>query len=245
MTAFSTDRLQHYLRLAQSASASEARSLCLSATSDALLFEFGELLSLPALRALADTADAKYHDLLRLFAYGTVDDYRAAPDAFPPLTPAHWDKLRVLTLVSLANGNNDLEYAHLKTSLAVETVRQVEDVVLHAVYSGLVRARMDQRESRVEIVSAVGRDVLPPGGIVDMIAVLKGWAQRSTELVDEIDDKIHYIASHTARVKKIKTEAEANRRQGWGDGDPAAMGGVTSEEEMGRVPRVANLGIIY
>lgn len=181
----------------------------MQATADPLLHEFSELLSSPSIAALAGTSERKFHDLLRLFAHGTVDDYRASPATFPPFQDGHWKKLRVLTLVSLANGNNVLAYETLKQKLAVESVRQVEDVVLDAVYSGLIRAKMDQRAAQVEIVSAVGRDVLAPQGVSEMIETLKTWVYRSTHLVEEIDDKINYIANHTALVKKQKAQAAA------------------------------------
>lgn len=240
MSAFSNDRLIYYLSAARGASAKTATEICVQATADPVLHEFGELLASPSIAALSGTAEHKYHDLLRLFAHGTVDDYRASPSSFPPFSDGHWKKLRVLTVVSLANGNNIIEYALLQQKLAVETVRQVEDVVLDAIYSGLLRARMDQRAAQVEIVSAVGRDVFAPQGVSDMISTLKAWVQRSTQLVEEIDDKINYIASHTALVKKQKAQAaasaEATRKQVWVDPglNPPSMRGSAADLDTSR-----------
>lgn len=211
MGTFSTERLIHYLSATRGADSKAATDVCVEATADPGLYEFGELLSAPPIAALKGTNDHKYYELLRLFAHGTLDDYRAATQSFPPFSEAHWKKLRTLTLVSLANGNNVLQYDVLRQRLALDTVREVEDVVLDAVYTGLVRAKMNQREGRVEIISAVGRDVVMPEGVSEMITMLKGWVQRSTQLVEEIDDKINYIASHTATVAKLKAETTANK----------------------------------
>lgn len=224
MVAFtpSSDRLIHYLSAARNATPEAAAQICVFATADPYLYQFGELLSFPTIAALPNTPHHKSHQLLLLFAYGSVDDYRAIPSSFPPLSEPHWKKLRVLTLVSLANGNSILHYQTLQDKLGVSTVREVEDVVLDAIYAGMVRARMDQRAARVEILSAVGRDVVSPTGVADMIATMKAWVSRSTQLVEEIDDKINFISHHAALSKQQKAQAAANvdatKKQIWSEG---------------------------
>ena len=76
---------------------------------------FGELLGLPNVLALADDPDlAPTYRLLQLFAYGTWGDYRrAAPGQLPELSPALQRKLKQLTLMSLARGQQALEYSDL------------------------------------------------------------------------------------------------------------------------------------
>lgn len=223
MVAFtsSSDRLIHYLSAARNCTPEVAAQICVTATADPQLYQFGELLSFPTIAALSNTSQHRFHQLLRLFAHGSVDDYCAAPSSFPPLTEPHWKKLRVLTLASLANGNSVLHYQTLQNKLAVSSVREVEDVVLDAIYAGMIRARMDQRAARVEILGAVGRDVVTPTGIADMIATLKAWVSRSTRLVDEIDDKINLISHHAALAKQQKAQAAANidatKKQIWSE----------------------------
>lgn len=210
MGSSSSERLIHYLSAARIANPETAANICMEATADPMLHQFGELLSSPSIASLKGTTNNhKHFELLRLFAHGTVDDYRSAPQSFPPLSELHWKKLRMLTLLSLAKGNNILQYAVLQQKLALDTVRQVEDIVLDAVYTGLIRAKMNQRERCVEIGSAVGRDVVTPEGVSEMISMLKSWVQRSSQLVGDIDDKINFIAASTAEAEKHKTEAKA------------------------------------
>lgn len=63
-----------------------------------------------------DATHEKTYRLVQLFAYGTLKDYTdcelsgsleltTAPDSFPALTPAHQNKLKHLTLLSLALAN--------------------------------------------------------------------------------------------------------------------------------------------
>jgi len=210
MTASSTEKLIYYLSAARGATAKTATEICIQATSDPALHVFGELLQSPSIFALQGTAEQKFYDLLRLFAYGTVDDYKQNPDRFPQFTGNHWKKLRMLTLVSLANKNNFLNYSLLMEKLSLTTVREVEDVVLDAIYAGLVRARMDQRAAVVEIMSAAGRDVHTPDGVTEMIGVLRSWVDRSAQLVSAIDDKITFIGTQTKLVADQKAAAAAN-----------------------------------
>lgn len=212
MTMASNDRLVHYLSAALSATPKTAPEICLQATADPRLHMFGELLSTPAIAALQSTPDAKYFNLLRLFAYGIVQDYESNPQIFPPLTDDHWRKLRALTLITLANGNNLLYYEHLREKLSLSRTRELEDVVIDAVYAGLIRARMNPFKGTVEISAAVGRDVIAPGGIAAMTSILTSWVNRSSQLVAEIDDKINYIASHTLQAKEHKARAIANAK---------------------------------
>lgn len=210
MGSSSNERLAYYLSAANTASEKAAAEICEQATSDPALHVFSELLQTRSISALQTTAQRKYYDLLRLFAYGTVDDYQSNPHAFPPITEKHWKKLRMLTLVSLAKRQNLLAYALLMEKLSLTTVRQVEDVVLDAIYAGLVRARMDQRAAIVEIMSATGRDVQTPAGVSEMIDVLKTWVVRSDQLVSAIDDKINYITAQTKLASEQKAAAAAN-----------------------------------
>ncbi|EMS65997.1 hypothetical protein TRIUR3_20361 [Triticum urartu] len=58
-------------------SAPQLAALVLEATSHPALFAFSELLTLPALSKLTGTQYASSLDLLRLFAYGTLKDYKS------------------------------------------------------------------------------------------------------------------------------------------------------------------------
>lgn len=205
-----SDRLAHYLATASSANPETAVSIIHSATSDPHLFHFSELLYHPVLSALSNhSIHSKSHNLLRLFAHGTISDYISNTSAFPPLTPDHLHKLRILTLISLCTNNSVVPYSTLQTQLSLNSLRQLEDLVLDAIYAGLLRARMNQRAAHIEILSAVGRDVVAPTGLSDMITTLKTWVSRSSNLVDEIDDKINYISDHAAQVKRQKAHTAA------------------------------------
>jgi COP9 signalosome complex subunit 7 len=134
--------------------------------------------------------------LLELFAYGDLIQYRAsAPGTYPTLTPNHLNKLRQLTLVSLASRSRVLSYMTLfrdldlqdgaevgsssskatTSNLSARDIRALEDVIIEAIYSGILSARLDQRKQRVEVESVMGRDVTSSQDIEKMSNILQEW----------------------------------------------------------------------
>ncbi|PXF44785.1 COP9 signalosome complex subunit 7 [Gracilariopsis chorda] len=187
-----------------------AAQLCIQATEDPNMYVFGELLSVHSIQALENNPEKqKYFQLLRLFAHGTLYDYQQNRHLFPPLSEAQLRKLRALTLVSLAHGHNELRYEQLRSALAVQSTREIEDVVIDAVYAGLIRARMNQQAGTVEIIAAEGRDVVFPAGIESMVNSLKRCLSRANQLAREIDNKIDFIATNTNKAREHKEKAAA------------------------------------
>lgn len=175
------------------------------ATADPGLHVFGELLECPSMTSLSGPPGA----LLRLFAYGTYSDYCKGPGEFPTLSEAHVAKLRRLSVISLACGRNELAYGELRRALGVESVRDVERVVLDCVYAGLLSARMDQRAAKVEIISVSGRDVIAEEMVGDMLRVLRAWAAGAEKLGSDIDAKIRSVNDATAEATRARSAAAA------------------------------------
>lgn len=115
------------------------------------------------------------YELLHLFAYGTWQQYTgeqrvkhrassrdatcsiplitpctlfpdAPPGKYPALTEAQAHKLRLLSVVSAADGVRTLAYDDLLAALQLPSVRALEDLLIaHCLYGGLLRGKLDQR----------------------------------------------------------------------------------------------------
>lgn len=207
------------------------------AVSHEKLFVFGELLQEGCVQALeADAAHGAVFRLLKLFAFGTFAD--AASANVPALTPGQSAKLRLLSIVTLAQDVKVIPYAALLAQLQITEIRELEDVVIDAIYSGLMNARLDQKNKAVEVLSAIGRDV-EPADIAKMQQKLAQWAGASQSVIQAIQQKTQFanakaleeqqhqtqIAEQVANVKAIlKATAEdegmpaAKHRAGAGSG---------------------------
>lgn len=222
------DALQKYLAKVGGVSGASASALVVEATADPTLHVFGELLDAPTVAALASTAHASSLALLRLFAYGSYADYQADPGAYPAFSDAHARKLRRLSVVALANKSNMITYADLRANLAVSTVREVEDVVLDAVYAGLLAARLDQRAEVVEVVSAVGRDVDPAAGVGSLREFLDAWSASAEAVVATIDENLGKMQRDKEVAERERTNVKTttdNLRAGFSTGSLPSIPG--------------------
>lgn len=113
-------------------------------------------------------------------------------DALPHLNKTQITKLKHLSIVSLAmdrrvsppfriNRNaidkralQILPYSDLLEALQMPTIRDLEDLIIDAIYLDILRGKLDQKEQQLEVEYTMGRD-LEPGKIEEVLAALKNW----------------------------------------------------------------------
>jgi len=111
-------------------------------------------------------------------------------------------------------------------------VRELEDLIIEAIYQKIILGKLDQKTRALEVEFAIGRDIRP-GQIDEMILVLQNWSgsplpsllspfcwvlmkiflcrcQNSEKLLKAIDDKLTTAAKAVQQNRKEK-EGEAAR----------------------------------
>jgi len=164
------------------------------------IFVFGELLEATNVKELANTQHKPYYDLLRLFASGTYQDYKARSD-LPKLTPPQLTKLKQLSVVEYAAKNKALSYDKLHADLDIANVRELEDIIIDCVYLGLIQGKLDQRKKCFEVQSVIGRD-LAQGEVEDMIGQLNTWLSSSEGVLKTLEKKIEQANTQYEKKKK-------------------------------------------
>mmetsp|Transcript_24251 Transcript_24251/g.34215 ORF Transcript_24251/g.34215 Transcript_24251/m.34215 type:complete len:264 (-) Transcript_24251:185-976(-) len=194
------------------------------------IFVFGELLECPNIQALQGTPHQPYLDLLKLFAYGTYEDYlnNKAASALPELNPAGVKKLQQLSIVSLAAVHETIPYAHLSAELHVQTMRQLEDLVIDTIYQGLVKGQLDQQQQTLTVHNAMGRD-LGPNDVAMMISKLDQW-QKAAETTQQLLHSAVKFAEKAAESKKnevatLQLQKEDKMKQIMAASDSSKEGG--------------------
>lgn len=153
-------------------------------------FAFAELLQCPAVAALEDAAAYAPHlGLLRVFAHGTYLDYVRDEDRLPAMTAAQSKKLRYLTIVTLANRMKRIPYSVLLRELNVSGVRDLEDVIIEAVYSNVVAGELNQERGYLEVDWTVGRDV-GPADVDAMVETLRQWCDSCESVLSTVQARI-------------------------------------------------------
>ncbi|KAI0344046.1 hypothetical protein BDW22DRAFT_1355330 [Trametopsis cervina] len=199
-----TTKLEPFLLMSKSAKGAAAAKLIQDATAAPGVFVFAELLELPSIQELASNEQhAPYLALLQLFSYQTYTDYLRRKDSLPPLNQAQLTKLKHLTLVSLAMEKRILPYAELIDMLQVSTIRELEDLIIDAIYLEVIRGKLDQKEQQFKVEYTMGRD-LEPGKVESILAALQNWATTTSSVLATLDEKLGQIAARTAAENTAK-----------------------------------------
>jgi len=67
-----------------------------------------------------------------------------------------------------------LPYADLLQALDISNVRELEDLIIDAIYLDLLQGKLDQKEEQLEVSYTTGRD-LEPGKLEQVLAALQDW----------------------------------------------------------------------
>lgn len=232
---------QPFIALSKSAKSPRAAAdLVTRATSAANTFIFTELLDTPQVQALANSDEFSSHlTLLQIFSHGTYADYTANASTLPALNDEQRLKLRQLSLLTLvANGGNapdddamqqdqeqpNLSYASLIRQLELSNARELEELVISAIYAGLIEGQLDPANEMVQINSVAALRDVPARGVGGLLSSLQGWAGRCEATLQELE----------ATMANLRQEADrrASEEQEWNN----KMAQLLEDEQKGVVP---------
>ncbi|KAG4424180.1 hypothetical protein IFR04_002734 [Cadophora malorum] len=205
----SMNALAPFLALTKTANSPRAAAnLIEGATSAPNTFIFAELLQAPNIQALSNSPEYSNHlSLLKIFSYGTYTDYINTAD-LPTINAAQTLKLRQLSFLTLAKNQADLSYKKLLESLGLETPRELEDLVISAIYAGLVSATLDPYHQVVAVSSVSPLRDLQPNSIPAMLNTLNEWSTRCVSTLADLEKQIAGIKAEA--LKRHREEAEWN-----------------------------------
>ena len=108
-----------------------------------------------------------------------TDFFAEQVDSLPKLTPLQLKKLKHLTIVSLAAKNRvsymytllwnrnefiylvlfwfsiqSIPYSTLQEELDIRDLRELEDLIIEAIYAGIIQAKLDQKNAKVSLVNS-------------------------------------------------------------------------------------------
>jgi COP9 signalosome complex subunit 7 len=198
---------QPFLALTKSANSPKAAAdLITHATSAQGTYIFSELLASPSIQALAESSEYRpYLTQLQIFSNGLYSTYLSTPD-LPDLDDRQRLKLRQLSLLSLSRDRDNLTYHALQQHLGLTSPREVEDLVISAVYAGLLNAKLNPLRSVVQVSSVAPLRDVQPGTVPSIVATLQNWSQRCDATLAEIEANIANIKKGSARKANDKRE---------------------------------------
>ncbi|KYK54602.1 COP9 signalosome subunit 7 [Drechmeria coniospora] len=225
--------LEPFLLLSRSITSPRAAAdLVTRATSAPNTYIFAELLQTPQVQALKNSEEYASHlSLLSIFSHGTYQTYHATPN-LPPLNDAQTLKLRQLSLLTLARDRSNLSYAVLQGALGLSHARQLEDLVIKAVYEGLLHATLDPARQAIEVTSISPLRDLQPGSVPAMTMVLNSWSDRCISTIGDIEARINAIRANAAARAKEERAAGDDVNDSAGDPQESDKADVPGDEGL-------------
>jgi len=180
--------------------APQAIVVSVNAIQNATTFGCDELLRLPAVAALK-TGDDKaqvVHRLLEIYSREKLEDYenyvKGKVSTLEALGLSHdtcVDKLRMLSLASLAADLTEIPYDLVKSTLKLDSDKEVEAWVIKVHRAGLVKGKMDQLR-RLVVVNRTTARVFSTTDWAELKTRVDGWRQCLTSMSDVIQAaKVH------------------------------------------------------
>lgn len=200
--------LEQFVLLAKTAKGAAAMELIRQAVETPGVHVFGELLDMPNIKELENGPYVQYWNTLNLFAYGTYKDYLENKEKVLELTPTQKKKLQHLTIVTLATRSKCIPYSVLLEELDIKNVRDLEDLIIEAIYADIIHGKLDQKNSQLEVdYAGLGRDVRPgDAGIV--AETLAAWGEACDTVLACIEEQVT-----RANVEKQKATYHKERIQ--------------------------------
>jgi len=228
LTNASVNPLEQFVLLAKNARGAAAVELIKQALESPGVFVFGELLDMPNIQDLMNTPHGPYLTLLNIFAFGTFKNLSESVEPLPEVSEAMSRKLRLLTVVSLAETSKVLAYSLLMTELGLSTVRELEDLVIEGISAGVVQGKLDQKSSHFEVDYVIGRDIRKTD-IGSIVSVLSAWCDNCDNMLRGIEGQVDKVngerrehithkASLDTKMNELKQQLK-NQPLG-DDGDP-------------------------
>mmetsp|Transcript_36624 Transcript_36624/g.66404 ORF Transcript_36624/g.66404 Transcript_36624/m.66404 type:complete len:265 (-) Transcript_36624:56-850(-) len=203
----SATALSQFVILAQSAQGRACEALIRQALDSAGVFVFGELLDCPNVKALDGTENQKTLELLRIFAFGTYADYKVRQSEFGELSVNQKRKLQMLTLVSMATKDKLIKFSDLEAAIDVSGTREVEDLIIEAVYQNLIVGKMDQENQCLIVESCACRDCRDED-IDYIIETLTTWQDSAQSMMQALEGMVKYSQDSFEQQKTAREDLE-------------------------------------
>ena len=121
----------------------------------------------------------------------------------------------MISVADHAQKSKVLHYADLMKDLELETVRELEDLIIDCIYNELISGQLDQLKQQFHVVSCYGRD-LRPQDIGLALSKLEAWDLQLQEAQKFIESRI--VSDCNTNVKsnyerQVKEQGDVEKRR--------------------------------
>lgn len=123
----------------------------------------------------------------------------------------------MISIGAAAQQSKVLNYADLMVELDMQSVRELEDLIIDCIYNELVEGKLDQLNKRFHVVSCFGRD-LRPSEIEGALAKLEAWDRQLQEAQAFVEGEVvkacnnAMVQNYERQLKESEDVAKARER---------------------------------
>lgn len=117
-------------------------------------------------------------------------------------------KLQHLTIVSLAIKSKCIPYSELLTELDIKNVRDLEDLIIEAIYADIIHGKLDQKNKQLEIDYAIGRDIRPDD-VTSINSTLQEWCDSCETVLKCIEDQI--VRANKEKARRLQKKESIDK----------------------------------
>ncbi|EYC27995.1 hypothetical protein Y032_0008g279 [Ancylostoma ceylanicum] len=177
------------------------------------ILNVSDMLAQHNIQALQQSNPTLYKTL-EIFAYGTLKDLPQGVN-LPPAALRKLQQLSLITLAANSTSNRQLPYADVMQYLGLSSVRELEDIVIDAIYNKLIKARLDSKGQFIEVDDWASRDT-PASNIPAIVNVLTEFAQSATDVrqhtLADADRRDAQVTAERKRAQQAEADLIAARK---------------------------------
>lgn len=133
-----------------------------------------------------------------------------------------------------------MRYADLLHRLDLDSTRSLEDLIIDAIYSGLIKAKLNTRDQSVYIESTIGRDLDAEESLDTILASLDACNNQCATVLREIQvemestrqkksSRLNEERQHRAAIEQVRKQVQATS-QASGSGSRNKRNGDLAED---------------
>jgi len=202
--------LEQFILLAKGTKGMAAAELVRQALEAPALYVFSELMDVPNIKELKGGEHNGTWELLSIFAYGTFKDYLSNKTdlSLPELNVAQTKKLKHLTVVTLSEKDTRIPYTTLQQELSIADIRELEDLIIEAIYAEIIRGKLDQKNAFLEVDSTIGRDIRPEN-VNTIVNTLEAWCDACENVLGSLQNQMDRATAE--RISRIQRKEQLDQ----------------------------------
>uniref|UniRef100_A0A2K6N464 COP9 signalosome subunit 7B n=1 Tax=Rhinopithecus bieti TaxID=61621 RepID=A0A2K6N464_RHIBE len=198
----SSNLLEQFILLAKGTSGSALTALISQVLEAPGVYVFGELLELANVQELLSLFHKRNPNFILC-----LDFCAANKESLPELSTAQQNKLKHLTIVSLASRMKCIPYSVLLKDLEMRNLRELEDLIIEAVYTDIIQGKLDQRNQLLEVDFCIGRDIRKKD-INNIVKTLHEWCDGCEAVLLGIEQQVlranQYKENHNRTQQQVE-----------------------------------------